>query len=175
MLWRQKAVEHMFHYSGTGFHVVPKFHLFQHMPLHITRAGVPRTYWVYSDETKNRQVKGLWTKVSKGWSMHEQIFLRLMWLEALENLWRTCGLMLKGCPFSFEGPFEGALSFFEGICLRTLTLFEGLFEGTLILFRRLFLRTPILLRGHFCLRTPILVWRLFFVQGFFKRPLTLLP
>ena len=86
MLWRQKAVEHMFHYSGTGFHVVPKFHLFQHMPLHITRAGVPRTYWVYSDETKNRQVKGLWTKVSKGWSMHEQIFLRLMWLEALENL-----------------------------------------------------------------------------------------
>ena len=86
MLWRRKAVEHIFHYAATGFHVVPKFHLFQHMPQHIIMAGVPRTFWVYSDESKNGQVKYLWTKFSNGWSTHEQIFLRLMWLDALERL-----------------------------------------------------------------------------------------
>ncbi len=47
---------------------------------------MPRAYWVYSDETKNRQVKGLWEVVSKGHAMHEQIFLRLLWLDALERL-----------------------------------------------------------------------------------------
>ena len=86
MLWRRKAVEHIFHYAATGFHVVPKFHLSQHMPQHIIMAGAPRTFWVYSDESKNGQVKYLWTKFSKGWSMHEQIFLRLMRLDALEKL-----------------------------------------------------------------------------------------
>ena len=86
MLWRRKAVEHMFHYVCAGFKVVPKFHLLQHLPQHIRRAGVPRTFWVYSDENKNRQVKGLWVMVSKGWSMPEQIFERLMWLDALERM-----------------------------------------------------------------------------------------
>ena len=46
MLWRRKAVEHMFHYACTGFHVVPKFHLLQHLPQHIRRSGVPKTFWV---------------------------------------------------------------------------------------------------------------------------------
>ena len=83
---RPKAVEHMFHYACTGFHVVPKSHLLQHLPQHIRRSGVPRTFWVYSDESKNKQVKGLWGKVSKGWAMHEQVLERLMWLDALERL-----------------------------------------------------------------------------------------
>ena len=85
-VWRRLAVEHMFHYACCGWPVVPEFHLLQHFPHFIQRSGVPRAYWVYSDETKNRQVKGLWEVVSKGHAMHEQIFLRLLWLDALERL-----------------------------------------------------------------------------------------
>ena len=44
--WRTCSVSHMFHYACCGFNVVPKFHYFQHLPLHILRGGVPRTYWV---------------------------------------------------------------------------------------------------------------------------------
>jgi hypothetical protein len=83
--WRRLSVAHMFHYACCGFPVYPKFHYLQHLPQHILRGGVPRTYWVYSDEAKNKQVKGLWTVVSKGWAMHEQVFLRLLWLDALNN------------------------------------------------------------------------------------------
>ena len=86
MLWRRKAVEHMFHYACTGFHVVPKFHLLPHLAQHIRRSGVPRAFLVYSDESKNKQVKGLWGKVSKGWAMHEQVLEKLMRLDALERL-----------------------------------------------------------------------------------------
>ena len=35
MLWRRKAVEHMFHYACTGFHAAPKFHLLQLSLIHI--------------------------------------------------------------------------------------------------------------------------------------------
>ena len=84
--WRRLSVEHMFHYACAGFPAYPKFHYFQHMPQHILRGGVPRTYWVYSDEAKNRQVKGLWAAVSKGHSTCQQVLLRILWLDALQNV-----------------------------------------------------------------------------------------
>lgn len=79
-------MEHIFHYACCGFDVVLNFHYAQHLPRHILRGGVPRTYWVYSDESKNRQVKGLWSVVSKGHAVHEQILLRLLLLDALNGL-----------------------------------------------------------------------------------------
>jgi len=48
---------------------------------------------VYSDESKNRQVKQLWEKVSKGHSMEQQILLRMLWMEALSG-----ALMKKANP-----------------------------------------------------------------------------
>jgi hypothetical protein len=83
--WRQLSVEHMFYYACCGFPVYPKFHYFQHLPQHILQGGVPRTYWVYSDEAKNRHVKGLWSAVSKGHSVCQQVMLRLLWLDAQER------------------------------------------------------------------------------------------
>ncbi len=61
-VWRRLSVEYMFHYACCGWPVVPKFHLLQHFPHFIQRSGVPRAYWVYSDETKNRQSRacGRW-------------------------------------------------------------------------------------------------------------------
>jgi hypothetical protein len=66
------------------FKVVPKFYYFQHLPRHILRGGVPRTYWVYSNESKNRQIKQLWRVMFKGHATLEQVFLRLLWLGSLE-------------------------------------------------------------------------------------------
>ena len=64
--WRRLSVEHTFHYACCNYRAYPKFHYLQHFPQHIPRGGVPRTYWVYySDESKNKQVKGLWAAVSK--------------------------------------------------------------------------------------------------------------
>ena len=59
MQWRRLSVEHMFHYACCDFCVCPKFHDFQHLPQHILMAGVPRTYWVYSDEAKKQAGKDL--------------------------------------------------------------------------------------------------------------------
>ena len=85
MTWRRLSAEHMFHYACCGYKVVPKFHYLQHLPQQILRSGVPRTYWVYSDEAKSKQVKGLWSVVSKGHSTHEQVMLRLLWLGSLQS------------------------------------------------------------------------------------------
>jgi len=84
--WRRLSVEHMFHYACCQWPVYPKFRLFQHMPHFILRCGVPRTYWVYSDEAKNKQVKNLWTMVSKGHASFEQVFLRLLWHDDLSHV-----------------------------------------------------------------------------------------
>jgi hypothetical protein len=84
--WRRLSSEHMFYYACSGFPAYPKYHYLQHFPQHILRGGVPRTYWVYSDEAKNKEVKGLWAAVSKGHSVCEQVLLRLLWLDALDNL-----------------------------------------------------------------------------------------
>ena len=84
--WRQLAAEHMYHYASAGFSVKPKFHYFQHFPQHVERGGVPRTYWVYSDESKNKEVKGLWNAVSKGHSVYQQVLLRLEWWDELCSL-----------------------------------------------------------------------------------------
>ena len=86
MAWRRFSVEHLFYYACCGYKFVPKFHFLQHLPQHILRSGVPRTFWVYSDEAKNKQVKGLWSVVSKGHSMHEQVMLRLLWLDSLQGM-----------------------------------------------------------------------------------------
>ena len=86
MAWRRLFAEHMFHYACCGYKVVPKFHYAQHFPQHILLSGVPSTFWVYSDEAKSKQVKGLWSAVSKGHSTHEQVMLRLLWLDSLQSM-----------------------------------------------------------------------------------------
>ena len=57
-----------------------------HFPTQIERSGVPRGYWVYSDESKNGLVKKLWNVVSKGRSVEQQILLRLLWESELVAL-----------------------------------------------------------------------------------------
>ena len=83
--WRRLAAEHMFHYVSCGFRAYPKNHYMQHLPQHIERGGTPRVYWVYSDEAKNKEVKGLWEVLSKGHSVCQQMLLRLEWLDALDH------------------------------------------------------------------------------------------
>ena len=45
-----------------------------------------RTFWVYSDESKNRETKQVWNACSKGHSVYQQVLLRLEWLLALKRL-----------------------------------------------------------------------------------------
>ena len=87
------AAVHMYHYAHCGFGVYPKFHYFMHMPEQVERGGVPRNFWVYSDESKNREVKQIWNACSKGWSVSQQVILRLQWLWALKGLGKigSCG------------------------------------------------------------------------------------
>ncbi len=75
MLWRRLSAEHMYHYVSAGFDAEPKFHYFQPFPQHVERGWCPRTYWVYSDEAKNKEVKGLWNRVSKGHAVFQQLLL----------------------------------------------------------------------------------------------------
>ena len=56
------------------------------MPEQVERGGVPPVFWVYSDESKNREAKQLWQACSKGWSVYLQILLRLQWFGALQAL-----------------------------------------------------------------------------------------
>ena len=84
--WRLSAAIHMYHYAHCGFPVYPKFHYFMHMPEQVERGGVPRNFWVYSDESKNGEVKKIWDACSKGWSLAQQVILRLEWLWGLQAL-----------------------------------------------------------------------------------------
>ena len=84
--WRAKAAFHMFYYAACGFRVYPKHHYFLHFPMIIERSGVPRGFWVYSDESKNRQIKLLFQVCSKGHSVEQQMLLRLEWQRALADL-----------------------------------------------------------------------------------------
>lgn len=45
-----------------------------------------RTFWVYSDESKNRQSKRMWNACLKGWFICQQMILSLEWLWALDRL-----------------------------------------------------------------------------------------
>ena len=86
--WRWTAAVHMYHYAHCGFAVYPKFHYAMHMPEQVERGGVPRIFWVYSDESKNREVKQIWNACSKGWSVCQQVILRSQWLWSLEGFER---------------------------------------------------------------------------------------
>ncbi len=114
--WRRLAAEHMFHYASAGFDPKPKIHYCQHLPQHVERCGVPRTFWVYSDESKNREIKNLWGVVSKRHSVFQQVLLRLEWWDALDRILQQrkrkdwlpgachilmCALALMPAPLSF--------------------------------------------------------------------------
>ena len=64
----------------------PKFHYAMHLPAQVARGGVPRNFWVYSDESKNAQIRQVFLVVSKGHSEYQQILLRLDWLFELKAL-----------------------------------------------------------------------------------------
>jgi hypothetical protein len=82
--WRRLAAEHMFHYASAGFDAKPKFYYCQHLPQHVERGGVPRNFWVYSDESKNGEIKRVWNVMSRGHAVYRQVLLRLEWRDALD-------------------------------------------------------------------------------------------
>ena len=84
--WRWASAVHMYYYVSCGYRVYPKHHYFMHLPEHVWRSGVPRSFWVYSDEAKNSQFKNLFEVVSEGSNVCIQILLRLEWRFALEHL-----------------------------------------------------------------------------------------
>ena len=86
MRWRWLAACHMFHYTSCGFTAQPKFHYFLHLPHQMERGGTAKTFWVYSDESKNRETKAIWKACSKGHSVYQQVLLRLEWLLALKRV-----------------------------------------------------------------------------------------
>lgn len=86
MSWRAWQALHMFHYASCGFRVYPKFHYALHLPAQVERSGVPRTFWVYSDEGKNSEIRRVFNVCSKGHAVYQQILLRLDWLFALKAL-----------------------------------------------------------------------------------------
>jgi hypothetical protein len=55
------------------------------MPQHVARAGVPKSFWVYGEESQNGQLKNLFNVCSKGWSVEQQILLRLEWSFSLRR------------------------------------------------------------------------------------------
>ena len=82
--WRWWQAVHMWHYTQAGYRVYPKFHFAMHLPQQIECGGAPRMFWVYSDESKNGQVRDIWRMCSKGHSVHQQILLHLIWLFELK-------------------------------------------------------------------------------------------
>ena len=91
MHWRWLAAAHMYYYAHCGFRVYPEFHFVLHLPEQVEQSGVPRSFWVYSDESKNAQVKRIFRICSKGHGVCQQVLLRLLWLFALWALhwWKT--------------------------------------------------------------------------------------
>ena len=83
MAWRVHAAMFAFHYASCGFKFYPKFHYLMHIPEQVEQGGVLRSFWVYAEESKNRQLKTLFNMCSKGASVHQQILLRMQWLHAL--------------------------------------------------------------------------------------------
>ena len=90
MTWRCLSFTHMYHYVSCGFTPQPKFHYFLHLPQQVERGGPVRSFWVYSDETKNKETKAIWQACSKGHSVYQQVLLRLEWLLALKRLKMSC-------------------------------------------------------------------------------------
>ena len=52
MNWRLWSAYHMYFFTRCEFHVYPKHHWFMYFPAQIERTGVPRGFWVYSEESK---------------------------------------------------------------------------------------------------------------------------
>ena len=84
--WRWKASLFLYHYVSCGFRVYPKFHYSFHMPEQIARSGVPRSFWVYSDESKNYQLKKIYQACGTSPAVCQSVLLHVEWLFRLEDL-----------------------------------------------------------------------------------------
>ena len=85
MRWRHLAARHMYHHTAAGHHVYPKFHFFLHFPQQVRQSGVARSFWCYTEETKNRNFKRLWNVASKGHAVEQQILLHWLWDFSLQH------------------------------------------------------------------------------------------
>ena len=88
MRWRRLNATFMYHHICARWRVYPKFHYFMHMPQQVRQSGVARSFWCYTEETKNRALKRLWAISSKGHAVEQQILLHLLWDFALQDLTR---------------------------------------------------------------------------------------
>ena len=86
MQWRRHAATFVYHHIAAGFRVYPKFHFFMHMPQQVRQSGVARSFWCYTEESKNRDVKRIWNICSKGHAIEQQILLHLLWDFKLQGL-----------------------------------------------------------------------------------------
>ena len=86
MHWRWLAAIHMYCYCHCEFRVYLKFHYNLHLPEQVERSGVPRSFWEYSDEAKNRDVKRIFCTCSKGHGVCQQVLLRLVWFFVLNSM-----------------------------------------------------------------------------------------
>ncbi len=85
MDWRMHASLFFFWYVSCGFRVYPKFHYLLHAAGQVEQSGVVRSFWVYAEESKNRQPKHLFNVCSKGAALYQQMLLRLQWSHALSD------------------------------------------------------------------------------------------
>jgi len=85
MDWRANAAMFMYHYVSCGYKVYPKFHYLLHIPEQVEQSGALRSFWVYAEESKNSQLKQLFSICSKGHGLHQQMLLRMLWWHALLN------------------------------------------------------------------------------------------
>ena len=111
--WRGLEATHMFHYAKCGYRVCPKFHYALHLPAQAERGGAPRVFWVYSDESKNRDVRRIFGLCSKGHAVSQQILLRLDWLFVLKALRAR---MRMGCYLYGFGSTLGFQVVFNELC-----------------------------------------------------------
>ena len=81
--WRWYSTQFVFHYVRCGYHVAPKFHWFFHFPHIIQRHGAPRSFYLYSDESKNADIKRLFRACSNSVNVCASIMVRLGWQQAL--------------------------------------------------------------------------------------------
>ena len=81
--WRWCSAMFLYHHIMCGHHVTPKFHWFLHFPHIIEQAGAPRSFYLYSDESKNADIKRLYKACSNGNQVCKLILKRLGWQEGL--------------------------------------------------------------------------------------------
>jgi len=86
IVWRMTNCAFLFYYVTCGFKVYPKFHYFFHVPDHVARSGVARSFWVYSDESKNSQLKQIYEVCPTSQKICQSVLLHIEWLFQLEHL-----------------------------------------------------------------------------------------